>query len=264
MFLGTYTPPDPNGFLKGTGATETSLAFLRVHLLPVEAAAREQGVARTPASPGLTVQYSLYLLDRHLARDVVNAGPGSEAPWEKLQGVLRAKQAKLEHVFALAVKSGQRGNAGETDDVLYGTQYNPPTYYYPTAPTEPAQATGRIPTVTSPVFGRTKIAGTTEAMEVRHAGLNFDLDPVLSPDGAAVDLVHFLSAATYLGNLDTRILPAQPLFESRKVGASLAVDIGKHVLTATFNPPSPDGVNGRSKDDGRTTLIFLRVTPALP
>ena len=40
----------------------------------------------------------------------------------------------------------------------------------------------------------------------------------------------------------------------------MTVGVGQHVLAATFNPPSPDGVNGRNKDDGQTTLVFVRAT----
>lgn len=246
VFLGTFTPPDGGGFLKGEGAQEILLAFLRVHVVPLETAA-----AKAPVPQGLNAQYSVYSMDRRLAREVVNAGPGAEAPWEKLQGALQDKRAKFEHVFVIAGKSGQKSAGQEGDEVIYGTRFSPPQHSYPAGPGADKQS---APVVTYP--------GTTEEVEKRSAGLSVELEPVLSPDGAAVDLNHLLSAITYLGNLDAKTLPAQPLFECRKFVSSLTIGMGKHVLAGTFNPPSPDGVNGRNKDDGRATLMFVRVTSA--
>ncbi len=263
MFLGTFTPSNPDGFLKGDGAEEISLAFLRVHVLPLETAGRPPSASTVkPAIPqSLSVLYSVYSLDRRLARDVVNAGPGVEGPWEKLQGFVQEKRARIEHVVAVTTQSGQKSGGQETDEVIYGTQYVPPEYYHPASPAASAPTRDEKQTATSPVLPGTRIAGTTTVTEMNRVGLTFELDPVLSPDGTAVNLVHQLSAVTYRGNLETNVLPAQPLFEYRKFAAGLTVGTGKHVLAATLNPPSPDGVNGRNKDDGRTTLVFVRATP---
>ena len=138
MFLGTFTPSNPNGFLQGDGAEEVSLAFLRVKVLPSEAARVPNTPATTTAAApaGLTVQYNFYSLDRRLAREMVNAGPGAEAPWEKLQGALQEKRAKIEHVVAITTQSGRKGTGRETDEVPYGTQYTPPYFLHPSGATD--------------------------------------------------------------------------------------------------------------------------------
>ena len=50
--------------------------------------------------------------------------PTLEAPWEKLQGLLREKQARFEHLASIRTKSGQRAMTEESDELGYVWRYS--------------------------------------------------------------------------------------------------------------------------------------------
>jgi hypothetical protein len=57
--------------------------------------------------------------------------------------------------------------------------------------------------------------------------------------------------------------PPSPVFTTRKVTTSISSGAGVPVLLGTLSQPRDTGVNDR-KDDGRTGLAYIRVTPVRP
>ena len=57
--------------------------------------------------------------------------------------------------------------------------------------------------------------------------------------------------------------PPQPVFTTRKVTTSVSSGAGVPVLLGTMSQPRDNGVNDR-KDDGRTSLVYIRVTAVRP
>ena len=236
-YLGTLTPPSENGIADGAAA-EIWLTFLRVHVHGPVA-----GEVKPPTKPfdwtAVNLEYSVYSLDRAQAREILIAMPTLEAPWDKLQGLLREKHAQFEHLVAIKTKSGQRASAQEDDELPYVNEYAGHADGTPGAPSEIA---------------------------TREVGLTLEVEPLIGPDGLTIDLSHVVNSVAHLGNIKTGHAPMfldQPLFQTRKVTTNQSITAGRHMLVGTFNPPGANGVNERD-DDGRTCLLFVRALPNEP
>jgi hypothetical protein len=281
-YLGTFTPPSENGIADGAAA-EIWLTFLRVHVHGPAA-----GEVKPPAKPfnwgALNLEYSVYSLDRAQAREILIAMPTLEAPWEKLQGLLRDKQAQFEHLVAIKTKSGQRAVNQESDELGYVSEYSPPGHTRTTETTnrstttqpgvdprdnaKKAQATTTTETTTikRDIPNGDGTPGAPSAIETRSLGLTLEVEPIIGPDGLTIDLSHVVNSAAHLGNIKTGQAPMfldQPLFQTRKVTTNQTITAGRHILVGTFNPPADNGVNDR-EDDGRTWLLFVRALPNDP
>ena len=269
-YLGTLSPPGENGIATGAGA-EIWLAFLRVHYH-----GPQPGEVKPPAKAARFTQpkleYSVYSLDRAQAREILATMPTLEAPWEKLQSLLREKQARFEHLVTIETRSGQKAIVEENDERRSVTEYAPAGHTRATETTKHTPATRPAPAdrnndgteVTTLLRDTPNSEGTPGApasVETRNAGVTIEVEPVIGPDSITVNLSHVIRSLSYRGKLKT--VPAsplleQPLFEERRVTTSQSVTAGRHLLVGTFNPPGADGVNERT-DDGRTWLLFVRV-----
>jgi hypothetical protein len=242
-YLGTLTPPNENGIADGETA-EMWLAFVRINL-PKPAA----GDLKPPAKPfnwsAVNLEYSVYSLDRAQAREILILMPTLEAPWEKLQGLLRDKQARFEHLVSIKTMTGQRALTQENNELRYVSEYS--------VNRDSPNADGA--------------PGAPSGIETRGIGVNLEVEPVIGPDGLTIDLSHMVSSVSYLGNLRTGHAPMfldQPLLQTRKVTTNQTIIAGRHMLVGTFNPPGASGVNDRTDDDGRTWLLFVRALPNDP
>ena len=82
--------------------------------------------------------------------------------------------------------------------------------------------------------------------------------------GDARSGTHWAAAAAMTGCGPTAAsYPPQPLFTTRKLTTSATSGAGMPVLLGTMNQPRETGVNDR-KDDGHTSLAYIRVTPVRP
>jgi len=290
QYLGTMTPPTLQGIANSGAPSETWLAFLHVNVQgppPGKAKAR----AKAPVKPEgeapaalVELQYSCYSLDRAAAREILVASASMNAPWEKVKALLAEKKARLEHVSAIKTNAGQRAVTEEIQEVRYTTEYAPEHHAASTettqrtvtnqigdkkAGTKPDSTSSSTENVTTTRTDASSevVPGHASAFEARNTGVTVEVEPVVSPDGATVDLNQVIQSVKFAGNLKTTGIatryPAQPLFQTSKVTTSLSLPLDLPVLVSTLNPPGADGVNDRT-DTGRTFLLFVRATLGEP
>ena len=264
-YLGTFTPPSENGVADGAAA-EIWLTFLRVHVHGPVA-----GEVKPPTKPfdwtAMNLEYSVYSLDRAQAREILIVMPTLEAPWEKLQGLLRDKQARFEHLVAIKTKSGQRASTQEDHELTYVAEYAAGVDSRDSAKRAEATTTTEKMTVERDTPNGDGTTGAPSRLETRSVGLTLEVEPIIGPDGLTIDLSHVVNSVSHLGNLKTGPTPVfldQPLFQTRKVTTNQTITVGRHMLVGTFNPPGASGVNDRTDDDGRTWLLFVRALPNDP
>ncbi|MDQ3624759.1 MAG: hypothetical protein M3463_20135 [Verrucomicrobiota bacterium] len=235
-YLGSMSAATEHAVATGGIASEVSMAFIRVYVVPIDAAFRKATPA--PASVGTVgLEYSFYSLDRARAREVLAALPDMEGPWVRLQSFLKQNEARFEHVVTLRTRSGVRAVTESIREERYPTEFFSPDRIGEGTP------------------------GVPSAHETRNAGVTVELEPTMSPNWALCYLRHVAQSVTYRGLLKVEGSawphPDQPLFETRKITSSMNLIVGKTALAGTFNPPGANGVNGR-QDDGRTWLAFVR------
>jgi general secretion pathway protein D len=126
---------------------------------------------------------------------------------------------------------------------------NAPTYQSATTPPE-----GRQP-------------ASARAFETRNVGVTLEIEPMFGPQCRSVDMQVVPQVARFAGMLQATGVaakyPPQPVFTTRKVTTSVSSSPGAPVLLGTLSKPCDTGVNDR-KDDGRTSLAYIRVTPVHP
>jgi len=285
--LGTFSPATDRTLEQAEGAREVWLAFLRANIAS-PSAQQLQPRAKPLDWSALHFDYTFISLDRRDAREVATAQPALDEPWERMQALLREKKARLEGVVSLATKSGQRALTESVRELRLASEYETPAKASSgettrhTSTTRPGSDKTQKPqpvdpgkiieveettTVTRTEANAETTPGYATAFETRKTGITVEMEPVVGPDGLSMDLNQVVTMTTHLGALQTTGVaaryPAQPLFETRKITASQSLLAETHQLVGTLNPPGADGVNGRA-DDGRTWLVFVRVTPNEP
>jgi hypothetical protein len=276
FYLGTMTPPTGRGAVNGQAASETWLAFLRMHLVSPKAEDLKPK-AKSDSATSLNLEYSFFSMDRADARELLVASTALDTPWEKLQALLSSKKATLEHISTVNTVPGQRCVTEEIEETRFASEYSPesirPSSSETTSRTVTAHAAGAkkddeastnesVTTTHTEANGERQPGGAT-AFETRNAGVTIEIEPVIGPDLVTVDINQAIHSVTNLGNLQVtgvaKQYPPSILFEDRNVTNSQATLLGRHSLIGTLNPPGPNGVNGR-QETGRTWLVFVRPT----
>lgn len=282
FYLGTMTPTTGRGIANGQANSEVWFAFLHAYVPGPKPEEIKPPAKPAPAS-SLSLEYSFYSMDRAQARDLLLGSTTLNAPWEKLEGLLNAKKATMEHVSTVNTVSGQRSVTEEIQETRFASEYSAesirPSRSESTtrtveavpagakdnngaATTKGATTTETVSTTHTDANGERQPGGAT-AFETRNAGVTIEAEPVIGPDGVSIDLSQSIQSVTNLGNLQVtgiaKRYPPTLLFETRRVTNSQTLLLGRHQLIGTFNPPGTDGVNER-QDSGRTWLVFVRAT----
>lgn len=279
-FIGTFSAS--RGL--GDAGREMRLAFLRVNLTG-PATDELKPPASSPDWSALELQYSFYSLDRAAAREILSPGANADAAWNKLQPLLNAKTAQLDHLLLISGKSGSRVAVEETGnqvmagylptEIATGEEKTTRTVESPLVvpgqsagePSKARATTKEVSTTTRPLPSGAISPGMPGDIELRVVGTQVAVEPVVGPDGISVDINHELTATAPVGDLKATGLaakyPAQPVFEVRRITTSHTVLAGRQMLVGTFNPPGANGVNDRT-DTGRTWLVFVRAMPNQP
>jgi hypothetical protein len=289
-YLGTMTPPTPQGMANGAAASELWLTFLHVSVQGPPSAGAKSPAKLTPEGP-VNLEYICYSMDRALAREILVEPASITTTWEKLQVLLGEKKARLEHLSTIKTKSGQRALTEEIQEIRYMAEYAPESRAGSSESTQRTSSKGgneqkanpnsndKNPNTNGSVSSSEtvhttrieanaeRIPGFATAFETRNAGATVEVEPVIAPNGLTVNLNHDIQSVKLLGNLKVTGIatqyPPQPLFETSKVTTSQTLPVNQHVLISTMNPPGVDGVNDRV-DTGRTWLLFVRATPNEP
>jgi hypothetical protein len=287
-YLGTFSPPTPQGFANGGVASEVWLAFLQVSLLrpPIDQ-------SKAPVKPAdwsaVNLEYTCYSLEREQAREILVAPTTIDSAWEKLQALVGRKKARFEDLVTIRARSGERVLAEEVEEFRYATGYaqegsagfvEKTTRSTITGPTREKQdgvapkkeGEKSIATTETIAVSRTepnarRTPGGPTAFETHNVGISVMVQPAVNEDGVSIDLSEVVQSVSHIGDLKVTGIaaryPAQPVFESRKLTNSQTLTAGRHALVGTLNPPGADGVNDRV-DSGRTWVVFVRATPNTP
>ncbi|HEX8312421.1 MAG TPA: hypothetical protein VF614_13955 [Chthoniobacteraceae bacterium] len=240
-FLSTATP---------AGDLEPAEAMVHVQILRSSAQNAPPPRTRFTDSFNTRVEFLLYTLDREAARRILMENTDSVASLAAVAALADKGEAQLELIRAFVTKSGQRAVTEEIVEKRFGTNSgNPPGFA-----TENTPADRRSP-------------ASFTSFEVRNVGVTVECEPLLSPDGlyANINVVpQIVSVVDVLevNGVATRY-PAQPVFTTRKISTSASTGVGVPVLLGTMNHPRENGVNGR-RDNGKTSLAYIRMTPATP
>jgi hypothetical protein len=239
-----FATATPDGAVEEKGATQVRVQILRATVQaapPPPAPATEAVEARA--------EFLLYSLDRETARAILNDSADSAQSHAAVRALLAKGEAQLETVNVAVTKSGQRAVNEATGEFTYPSEFSGGGYATPTTPTEnrrPASPTN---------------------FETRETGLHFELEPVVSPDGAFVDVNIAVQLIRMTGMLKADGVaakyPPQPVFTTRKITTNVISGFGVPVLLGTMSQPRDNRVNDR-QDDNRTSLAYLRVTAVHP
>ncbi len=240
-FLSTSTPAVSP---EGQSGKELHIQFLRVAAQPAPPSS-----APVPVSDDLRIEFLLYTLDRAAARRILVTTADSAQSHAAVRESVAKGEAQLEVVRAFVTKTRQRAVSEEIAEISYPSEVTPPTYASQTTPPE-----GRQP-------------ASFSNWDRRNTGLIVEVEPVIDPTGRFVDINIVPQVVRLAGMLKVEGIaakyPPQPVFTTRKVTTSLTSGLGVPVLLGTLSKPRDNGVNDR-KDDGQTSLAYIRVTPVRP
>ena len=222
---------------------------IRVRVL--RAAAQPVPPPATVVADPLEVRIDLliYALEREVARRILTETADSAQSYAAVRELVDKGSAQLEIVTSFLNKSGQRAVNEEILEVRYPSKTNPPGYDSQTVPKENRQPAS---------FG---------SFETRNTGVTMEIETNLGPGARLVNINVVPQVVEFRGMVQpggaAAREPAQPLFTTRKLTTSATSAAGVPVLLGTMSQPRETGVNDR-KDDGRTSLAYIRVTPIRP
>jgi hypothetical protein len=241
VFLATATP--------SAATDEKGDKQVRIRALRVAA----QRVSPAPPAagdwPGARVEFRLYSLDREAARHILVETGDSAQSDAAVRDLVAKGEARLEAISAFVTKSGQRAVNEEILEFRYPTEMTAPSY---------------SSTMTAPQLRK---PASASAFETRNTGVMIEIEPVFGPEARIVDINIVPQLVHPTGMLKANGVavkyPAQPVFTTRKLTTSVSAGAGQAVLLGTMSNPRDTGVNDR-KDDGRSSLAYIRVTPVRP
>jgi hypothetical protein len=231
-----------------SGGIETAEATVHVQIL--RTSVQKAPPPREPFTTGQTrVEFLLYTLDRDAAQRILMENTDSAASFAAVAALADKGEAQLELVRALVTKSGQRAVTEEIVEKRYGANSGKP----------PGVAAENAPDKQSP--------SPSPSFETRNVGFTFECEPMLLEGGLYADInivpqIVSVSDVLKVNGIAARY-PAQPVFTMRKITTSAITGSGVPVLLGTMNHPRENGVNGR-KDNGKTSLAYVRMTPSTP
>ncbi|HZJ13790.1 MAG TPA: hypothetical protein VFD27_02005, partial [Chthoniobacteraceae bacterium] len=239
-FLATATRVDEHG------ERQTRLRALRITAQEIPAIPPASASA---ASTAARVEFLVYSLDRELARHILADSTNSAQSYAAVRERLEKGEAQLEIASAFVTKSGQRAINEEILEFRYAT-------------TTSAPSNGPVSTPPQP-----RVPASVAAFETRNTGVTVEIEPVLSEDFRSIEVNAVPQIVQFAGMLKANGIaakyPPSPVFTTRKVTTSVSCAAGVPAFFGTYSQPRETGVNER-KDDNRTSLGYIRVTPLRP
>jgi hypothetical protein len=195
------------------------------------------------------VELLVYSLDRQAARRVLKETADSAQSHAAVRDLLGKGQAQLEVLTAIVTTFGQRAVVEQAAEVTFPSGMRPPAV---------DQRAGSA---------ETRQPASFTMFETRNTGVTVEVETVIDPDGKFTDInivpqIVQVSGMLTLGGVAAKY-PPQPVFTTRKITTSATSAVGVPVFLGTMSRPRENGVNDR-KDDGRTSLAYVRVTPSRP
>ena len=231
-FLGTYSPvplislpPQAPGVKPGD--SEMTLVFGRASQLQLTPVVMKDG---KPSR--LECEISLYSMDRSQAREILVRKQEPDSAYQDVQALVKAGQAKLEHMAILRTDNGIKSNLDEMAEITYPTGSN----------------------------------GGTETQDV---GFSQELKPDLIGESSllTIDLTKSQllndTGRLQMTGISMPYNESQPLFELQSLATQINSGLGEHELVGTISPAEDTGVNDQL-NTGRVWLEFIRTTAVNP
>ncbi len=217
----------------------------------------------TPAQVSLHFErFSLSIGDAAaLMREPLNDNQRYQRVLEKV----KLGKARQDSLIIARTKSGQRMVAESISEVRYPAEFGMPNFGTLAQRQIHLQKDGppaKLEATDPEVLYKDQIAATgpvPTSFETRNVGETVEVEPVIGPDGATIDLNMVPQNVRFSGETPVSLPYAlgQPLFETQKITTSLTVYSGTHLLIGTCNPPYQNGV---AKDDAAAQIALEFVT----
>lgn len=226
LYSESGTGKTPNEALKNP---QVRLAFGRVNVIDV---APPKPVQDTGERADLEHVLSIYSLDREAARKILTGEPKSGAYYAAVRALADQHQARLVQVIVVPTKSGQRCTSQSVQELRYPLEYD-----------EKLAGTGSGSEMHSGSASSHKTAKSVAyptSFETTNAGLVWEMEPVLGPNGV-VDINVVPQCVQNLGDISEAsplLFPQQPLFEVRKALTTFSAALGEQAFVGTLNPPA--------------------------
>jgi hypothetical protein len=240
--LATATPAAARLDDHGQRPVRTQWLRVMVQKTPRPAAAQE-------GTSEVRIELLLYSLDRESARRILAGSADSAQSYATLRDLVQKGDAQLDVLSAVVARSGQRAVLEELSEVIF-----PGSTAGPSVDVRASSPAARRP-------------ASFTSFETRNTGVTMEIEPVVDAEGFFVDLnivpqIVQRNGMLELGDVAAKY-PLQPLFTTRKITTTATTGLGIPLLLGTMSQPRDNGVNGR-KDDERTSLTYVRVTPLRP
>jgi hypothetical protein len=232
--LGTFNPPaanwtPPTNSQPTQPGKDSEMGLLFAHASRVQ---YDPGAVYGDKFQGVDLEMTVYSMDRDQALRILSQPQQPGLAYEGVQSLLKASQAKLEHMAVIRTQVGLKSNCSEISEDIYPT-------------------------------------GGNDQWISQDVGFSAEIRPELIGNGSIVslDVTQFqflndrgpLQAAGLAGSL----VASQPIFELQSITTKINAAVGEHALLGTINPAGDTGING-TKDDGRVWLAFVRPTLVNP
>lgn len=234
---------------------------------PPENASRadhNQDVHVPPGAPGffglLSITEETFSLPIAEADHLLHEVPSDTLRYARLREMLAGSSARLERLIVVRTKSGQRAVTESFDELRSGSEFRPPE-----TPGMHGAADKPTPNERPMPENLVKNGGIPIAFETRNVGDTLEVEPVLGPDGIAIDLNLTPQSVRYVGE---RVEGSQhpvktPIYEVSKITTSITVRDGQPYFLGTLNPPFGNGL-AREQKEQRVWLDFLTVDVVRP
>ncbi len=232
--IGTFNPPASDWGPKAKSQQPATVKDPDMGLFFAHASRMQYdpGAATDTKVAGIDLEMTVYSMDRDLALRILSQPQRPGLAYEGVQTLLKANEAKLEHISVIRSQVGLKSNCSELVEDVYPS-------------------------------------GGPDQWITQDVGFNAELRPDLIGNGSTVSLdvtqFQFLNdlgpfqGAGLAGNL----VATQPIFGLQSITTKIFAGVGEHALLGTISPASDTGING-IKDDGRAWLAFVRPTLVNP
>ncbi len=224
---GRLAPPNKPQLPEPVKDPEMGLMFAHASRLQYD-----PGAAIKPKPYAVNLELSTYSMDRDQALRLLGQTQHPGSAYEAVQSLVKANQAKLEHLSVIRTADSIKSNCSEVFEDIYPTGGNDQWI---------TQDVGFSAEVRPHLIGN----GNVINLDVTQYQFMKDIGPLQAP------------------GLFGTLVAAQPMFELQSIVTNINAAVGEHALLGTVNPAGDTGLPG-TKDDGRVWLAFIQATPVNP
>lgn len=164
---------------------------------------------------------------------------------------IKKGDARFLNTASVVARSGQRARVESVQEMIYPTEYNPPTWPLPREVEEQMEkARNEIKARSVPI---------ASAFETRNVGVTLEIDPVIGSAAALIDL-NLSPEIVYHGGTkqwgsEKDMTTSVPLFFAAKLTTQITVLTGQYSMAAVLSPMN--AATGAA-DSSRKVMVFVK------